>query len=164
MRLRRSNLKEELYEVGLAESPTCACGHNIEDAEHFFQDCILYRNERTHIHTTLGIDLRRYQTEDLLEGEINGTNEDNLWLFHAVQEYIKLTKRFTDWLGLLCCLLLPHHYKKLTVPKPKQIFFIYSIFLEWNNTSLHIIIHDIYMKMPYYVTMCFYKVLLQGEG
>ena len=94
MRLRRSDLREELFEVNLAESPICECGEEIEDSEHYLKDCRLYNIQRTAILDTYGIDFRAYQTEDLLEGNPNDTNEDNIWLFHAVQEYIKKTKRF----------------------------------------------------------------------
>ena len=94
MRLRRSDLKEDLFEVNLAESPLCECKEAIEDAEHYLKDCELYKTERTKIKDTYGIDFKQYHTEDLLEGNPRDTYEDNLWRFHAVQEFIKKTKRF----------------------------------------------------------------------
>ena len=94
IRLRKSDLKEELFEVGLAESPMCECGNGIEDADHFFKECQRHNEARQHIENTLGIYFRNYQTEDILEGETAGTDEDNLWLFHAAQKYIERTKRF----------------------------------------------------------------------
>lgn len=72
----------------------CACGLAIEDAEHYFKDCQLHNDARNHIRNTLGIDFRVYATEDILEGETNGTEADNLWLFHAAQDYITRSGRF----------------------------------------------------------------------
>jgi hypothetical protein len=33
MTMKRSDLKEELYEINLAQSPMCECNNGIEDAE-----------------------------------------------------------------------------------------------------------------------------------
>ena len=90
MRLRRSNLREELYEVNLADSPSCRCGYHLEDAEHYLKDCPLYNNTRL----LLNIDLRVYSTEELLEGSSDLSSKENFELFKEVQNYITRTGRF----------------------------------------------------------------------
>ena len=53
MRLRRSNIKEELHEVGLADTPMCACNADLEDAEHYFLQCKLHQHVRNSMIDTM---------------------------------------------------------------------------------------------------------------
>ena len=73
MRLRCRNLNEDLHSVNLAESPMCRCGEEIEDPVHFLKDCALYRDERRN----LEVDLRHYDTEELLMGNPYLTKRQN---------------------------------------------------------------------------------------
>ena len=68
MRLRNSDLREDLFAINLAETPICECGNGIEDAEHFFQDCTQYNIHRAKTYLKFNVDLREYEVEDLLEG------------------------------------------------------------------------------------------------
>ena len=49
MRLRNSDLREDLFAINLSDTPMCQCGDDIEDAEHFFQDCKEYNIQRAKI-------------------------------------------------------------------------------------------------------------------
>ena len=43
MRLNCSTLNSHLFNLHVIESPSCTCGHNVEDNEHFLLNCPLYR-------------------------------------------------------------------------------------------------------------------------
>ena len=92
MRLRCSNLNEDLHSVNLAESPMCRCGEEIEDAEHFLMDCALYREERRN----LEVDLRHYDTEELLMGNPHLTQKQNEKMFSQVHKFINTSGRFRN--------------------------------------------------------------------
>ena len=94
MRLRCSNLKEDLYNVNLAESPLCRCNMALEDAEHYLKDCIIYAADRRQVLIKHGIDLRVFETEEMLEGDPSLDEDSNIRLFTAVQYYIRMTGRF----------------------------------------------------------------------
>ena len=49
LRLRCSDLNEDLHAINLADSPICSCGQEIEDAEHFLKDCHLYNQHRQNL-------------------------------------------------------------------------------------------------------------------
>ena len=42
LRLTCSDLREDLSNVNLVESPLYSCGLNVEDAEHYIKDCLNY--------------------------------------------------------------------------------------------------------------------------
>ena len=46
LRVGRSQLNVHLFEIGLASTPGCLCGHKQESISHFLIDCFLYHNER----------------------------------------------------------------------------------------------------------------------
>ena len=56
IRKKCSNLNNDLYLNHLCDSPTCRCGFIIEDADHFFFNCLNYTNERV----TLFNEIRNY--------------------------------------------------------------------------------------------------------
>ena len=88
-----SNLNNDLYLNHLCDSPTCRCGFIIEDADHFFFNCLNYMNE----HVTLYNEIRNYfplNTEKLLFGNDSLTDQENSSIFIAVQTYIKNNGRF----------------------------------------------------------------------
>ena len=85
MRLHQSDLR-----VNLAES----CGNDVEDAEQFFKDRDKFQEARDKIWQKHRVDLRRFNTEEIPEGNPEEENHHNSKLFMAVHEYIKLTKRF----------------------------------------------------------------------
>jgi hypothetical protein len=52
LRLRCSNLNEDLYNVNLNETPLCKCGEALEDAEHFLIECPNYEELREELAET----------------------------------------------------------------------------------------------------------------
>ena len=94
MRLRNSDLNEDLYIINLTETPECACGYGVEDYEHFLKDCIRYNNIRRRVWEKFYIDFQPYEVEELLEGDHNKDDDENRLLFQAVQWYIGETRRF----------------------------------------------------------------------
>ena len=64
------------------------CKQGIEDAEHFLQDCELYNGARSKVRKLYKIDLRQYQTEELLEGDLERSDIENQHMFEVVQWYI----------------------------------------------------------------------------
>ena len=46
LRVGRSQLNGHSFEIGLAKTPGCLCGHKLESVTHFLLDCFLYQNER----------------------------------------------------------------------------------------------------------------------
>ena len=69
-------------------------GREIEDAEHYLKNCVLYERLRRRARDIFNIDLRFYETEELLEGDPNQENQINSELFKAVQWFIGDSERF----------------------------------------------------------------------
>ena len=90
LRLRRSDLNEEMFEVNLINTPWCDCGEDIEDAEHFLTKCRRYND----IRKELAIDVRQYSTEELLKGNTAFEEKENEKIFKEVQNFILKSKRF----------------------------------------------------------------------
>ena len=42
LRMKCSNLHKHLYDLHVVDSPACACGHNVEDVNHYLLVCPLY--------------------------------------------------------------------------------------------------------------------------
>ena len=42
MRLNHSMLNSHIFNLHVIDSPSCTCGHNVEDNEHFLLNCPLY--------------------------------------------------------------------------------------------------------------------------
>ena len=94
IRLQRSDLSEDLFDVGLSDSPMCRCGEHVEDAEHFLSICRLYQDCRDHISDAAGFNIFDYDVDTLLFGDKNFDIETNREIFELIQYYIELTKRF----------------------------------------------------------------------
>ena len=80
--------------LNLADSPVCACGQGIEDADHYFKDCITHNDARRKVRQKFKIDLRQHETEELLEGDTEMTDMENQLVFQAVQWFIRESGRF----------------------------------------------------------------------
>ena len=88
-----SNLHSDLFHNHLRDSPFCDCLEEIEDAEHYFFRCRRFIDQRLSLfHKTQH--LHPLNTNLLLSGNINISYNDNVFLFEAVQKYIKDTARF----------------------------------------------------------------------
>ena len=89
---RCSDLKADLYRVGLTIDSSCSCGINVENSIHFFFECILYQRQRR----VLLNSLQRYQPINLdfiLNGNCILSNEENKEICFHVHKYINETKR-----------------------------------------------------------------------
>ena len=89
-----SNLNFDLFTNKLKLYATCEqCGHEKEDAEHYFMQCPTFLNDRLPLfHATRH--LHPLNVETLLFGRDSLSDEENTSLFNNVQMYIKNTKRF----------------------------------------------------------------------
>ena len=78
----------------LKDSPSCACGFDFEDCEHYFMQCPLFLVQRQILHTNLqmiGQDL--FNCNTLLYGSANLDLETNYQIFSAVHKFITDTDR-----------------------------------------------------------------------
>ena len=89
-----SSLKSDLYSKNIVDSSLCDCrSGQIENADHFFFRCHLYRNQRLvlqnsilqHCYVSLNV---------ILRGDENLSYETNVHIFESVHKYIENSKRF----------------------------------------------------------------------
>jgi hypothetical protein len=88
-----SNLNNDLYNNHLRHDSFCSNCGSVEDAEHYFFKCTMYRNQRL----TLFYSTRPFHPlspKMLLFGNENKSNDENEIIVEAVLTYIKDTKRF----------------------------------------------------------------------
>ena len=71
----------------------CDCGVEIENAEHYFFRCRRYSNQRLQLFITTR-QFHTLNTNKLIFGLDNITEEQNSELFQHVQTYIKTSNRF----------------------------------------------------------------------
>ena len=88
MRLNASCLNCHRFTIGLIPAPTCPCGHNKEDNDHYVLHCPLYVEDRGRLFRTLttilGYDFTNLSTPDqihlLLQGPRgNGNSSKDVW-------------------------------------------------------------------------------------
>ena len=87
MRLRRSDLKEELHKVGLADTPMCACNTDLEDAELYILHCRLHQHARDSLIDSLNTNIFDLEVKDLLFGYMDLSVKGNKLLYETVQYY-----------------------------------------------------------------------------
>ena len=88
-----SDLKSDLFQNHLTDSLSCSCGKINENAIHYFFECENYSNSRLVMFRST----RKFHPLSLntfLFGKSNLSDDDNFLRFHAVQQYIKDTRRF----------------------------------------------------------------------
>ena len=88
-----SDLKCDLFHNHLTDSLSCSCGYIMENAEHYFFEYDNYRDSRL----IMFRNTRNYHPLSLntiLYGKSTLNDDDNYFLFQAVQQYIKDTRRF----------------------------------------------------------------------
>ena len=93
LRLNCSNLKSHLVSLHVLDDPTCVCGHDTENAHHYFFTCPLYDIERTKLFTEIGA-ICDVTLETILFGNQDLPLENNLMIFSHVHEFIKRSNRF----------------------------------------------------------------------
>ncbi len=92
LRTNCSSLNSHLYSKNITDNPNCVCGQ-LEDTEHFFQDCNIYINLRQELHNELA-EICTPTTNILLYGIPEANTETNRVIFKTVQTYIRNTRRF----------------------------------------------------------------------
>ena len=88
-----SDLKCDLFQNHLTDDTRCACGNTEENALHFFLECENYANSRI----VMFRQTRKYHPLSLntiLYGKSSLSDNDNSFLFQAVQKFIQDTGRF----------------------------------------------------------------------
>ena len=86
-------LNEDLYQNHLRLDPTCECGNEIENAEHYFFKCSRYKDIRTSLFRAARA-FHPLSVHKLLFGIANLSYNQNCLLFETVHLYIKDSKRF----------------------------------------------------------------------
>ena len=102
LRMQCSNLNSHLFNLHVVDSPTCPCGHDVEDNNHFFLTCGLYHIIRNNPKTRL-LAIPNMQDkihiDILLFGSDNLPLETNKEIFLAVHEFITESRRL--WFKVL---------------------------------------------------------------
>ena len=92
LRMSCSWLNGHLYNLHVIESPTCNCGHNNEDTNHYLLDCPLYIYERNILFGKIRNDGITVITEQiLLYGAEESSFDTNASLFGIVFEFLEKT-------------------------------------------------------------------------
>ena len=92
LRLGISNLNYDLHRRHLLLYPTCGCGFQEENAEHFLLHCPLYEEQRNATISNLPLEVRLIDV--LIKGKDTLSNEFNSVIFDIVQDFIEISDRF----------------------------------------------------------------------
>ena len=89
LRIGCSKLKADLYyKLHVKDNPICRCGHPVENAEHFFQQCPLYNNIRINLSTTISR-LSQLTTKTILFGDKSLDTDTNKMICDVVHTYMR---------------------------------------------------------------------------
>ena len=89
-----SSLKHDLYSKNIIDSPFCDCRcGDIENTEHFFFKCHLYRDHRLVLHNSI-MQHCNVSLNVILRGNESLSNEINIRIFESVHKFIKNSNRF----------------------------------------------------------------------
>ena len=92
LRLNCSSLNQHLFHKNIIDNPHCECGA-VEDTQHFFLRCNLYRNLRQELLNKIST-FCQPTLDVFLYGRSHIPVEENTQIFLAVQDFIINTKRF----------------------------------------------------------------------
>ena len=93
LRNKCSDLNNDLYVNHIKEVPTCECGVDVENAEHYFFKCVRFAEQRLALYRATR-QFHPLNTNKLLYGVATKTDAENLNLFSAIHQFIKATERF----------------------------------------------------------------------
>ena len=93
IRMKCSALNHDLYSNHITDSSECICGHNVEDATHYFFVCPNYNMQRAILHDEI-IPHAPFNLHTILHGVENLPQPVNELLANAVHNYIESTSRF----------------------------------------------------------------------
>ena len=89
LRMKCSNLNAHVFALHVIESPSCACGHNFEDSDHYLLHCPLFMVQRHHLLQTLNaMNIYEFNVDILLFGSEIFNNKFNISIFEATQTFI----------------------------------------------------------------------------
>ena len=89
-----SYLKNDLYINHLSPSPNCGCANVRDDAEHFFFRCPYFEVKRMAMFHSINT-FHLLNLQKILFGDDTLSDNDNLVLFNAIQNFIKDSGRLT---------------------------------------------------------------------
>ena len=94
LRMNCSNLKNDLFKLHVADSPSCSCTSPFEDAKHYFLECPLYTDQRINLFADLS-QITEVAMDVILHGKEELLFEDNIKMLQAVDEFISTSERFS---------------------------------------------------------------------
>ena len=94
IRNKCSNLNHDLFTNHIIPDPSCICGHEVEDADHYFFHCTRYTASRIKLFRDLHC-FHPLSTRLLLLGSSDFSFEDNAKIFRSTQVFIRESERFT---------------------------------------------------------------------
>jgi hypothetical protein len=95
LRMGCSSLNAHLFNLGIIESPMCYCGEGRENTRHFFLYCPLYNSQRKKLVERVSVlSGKPIAIDNLLEGNMESEQINNINIFNAVEEYVINSERF----------------------------------------------------------------------
>ena len=94
LRMDCSSLKKNLFKLNIIENANCECGFENETCRHYFFDCPLYNTEREKLFTDFQNFNFNLTLRNLLYGDENLTDENNVLAYLRIPIFMKETKRF----------------------------------------------------------------------
>ena len=93
LRMGCSVLNDDLYRIGVTNSPSCSCGARKENAFHFFMTCPNYSVLRQQLHADM-IKYTKYSIGTILYGDKTKCDKTNSDIVHLVHNFILDSNRF----------------------------------------------------------------------
>ena len=94
LRMHCSKLNAHLKDLHVVDSEACACGHNVEDTNHYLLTCPLYINERNKFLLKLhNLGVNNVDGNAIIHGSMSNDSETNKAIFDSLHEYIEETDR-----------------------------------------------------------------------
>ncbi len=93
LRMGCSELNDDLYRIGVIDSPACSCGARKENAFHFFMVCPKYTTIRQQMHSEI-IKAAKYSIGVILYGDKNKCDKTNNDIVNLVHNFITSSNRF----------------------------------------------------------------------
>ena len=94
LRMKCSNLAADLFDLNIIESARCGCGHDYEDALHYFFVCHLHNRPRAALHAAV-IGLAPFTLRTLLFGYNSLSFAENSSIIRFTIKFINDSNRFT---------------------------------------------------------------------
>ncbi len=93
LRMGCSQLNDDLYRIGVVDSPACSCGARKENAFHYFMMCPKYTVIRQELHSEL-VKVAKYSIGTILHGDKDRSVNTNTNVVYLVHNFILQSERF----------------------------------------------------------------------